>query len=173
MTSRAGWSTGSNEPKNRYLFKEEIMGDIIITVSEKEMRLLLKHVALANWMLESHKIETDDEGRENAAIYHKILALAHENGLPDGIVYENELKNYLLTEEKEEEFQQFIDAYNYDVFWDILADELASRDFLERHGEKAIGAMDAKKRFTLLSREADKYDDEFVEHGVDHLRIVK
>lgn len=149
------------------------MGDITVSITEKELKLLLKHVVLANWMLESHKTETDEEGRENAALYHKMLALAHENGLSDGIVYENEFKNYFLTEEKEEEFHQSIDAYNYGVFWDILADELARRDFLERHGKEAIGAMDAKKRFTLLSREADNYDNEFVEHGVDHLRIVK
>ena len=149
------------------------MSNITIALSENELKLLLKHVVLANWMLESHKSEADDEGRVNEAFYHKILSLADENGVDEGIVFDEDLKNFFLTEKKEEEYHGYIDSYDEDVFWDMLEDELASRDFFEKHGEKAISDMDAKKRFILLEREGEKYYREFVKHGVKNLKIVK
>ena len=149
------------------------MDDITITVSEKELKLLLKHVALANWMLEAYKTEKDDEGRENEAFFDKILALAHANGAADGIVYDEELRGYFLSEEKEEEFDQYIDPYDKETFWNTLQDELTLRDFIEKHGEKAVTAMDEKTRFKLLAKEAEKYYQEFAKHGVENLRIAK
>lgn len=149
------------------------MGDIIITVSKKELKLLLKHVALANWMLEAYKAEPDDEGRENEAFFDKILALAHANGAADGIVYDKKLRGYFLTEEKEEEYDQYIDPYDKETFWNTLQDELTMRDFIEKHGEKAVAAMDEKTRFKLLAKEAEKYYKEFPKHGVENLRIAK
>ena len=149
------------------------MNDITITVSKKELKLLLKHVALANWMLEAYKNEKDAEGRENEAFFDKILALAHANKAADGIVYDKELRGYFLTEAKEEEYDQYIDPYDKETFWNTLQDELTMRDFIEKHGEKAVAAMDAKTRFKLLAKEAEKYSQEFAKHGVENLRIVK
>jgi hypothetical protein len=149
------------------------MGDITITVSGTELKLLLKHVALANWMLEAHKTEKDAEGRENEAFFDKILALAHANGVADGIVYDKELRGYFLTEEKEEEYDQYIDPYDKETFWNTLQDELTMRDFIEKHGEKAVAAMDSKTRFKLLEKEAEKYYQEFTKNGIKNLRIVK
>jgi hypothetical protein len=149
------------------------MGDITITVSEKELKLLLKHVALANWMLEAYKTEPDDEGRENEAFYHKILTLAHENGLKEGIIFDEDLKDFFLTDEKDQEYHQFVDLYNEEFFWEHLEDELAKRDLLEKHEKKAIEGMDTNKWFDLLGKEVEKYYQEFAKNGVKNLRIVK
>jgi len=149
------------------------MDDITITVSEKELKLLMKHVELANWMLEAYKTEPDDEGRENEAFYHKILALAHDSGVSDGIIFDENLKDFFLTDEKETEFHQYIDSYNEEVFWEHLEDELAKRDLLEKHKKKAIEGMDTKKWFTMLGMEVEKYYREFKENGLKNLRIVK
>jgi hypothetical protein len=149
------------------------MKDINISMSKKELVLLLKHIALANWMLEAHKPKIDAEGRENEIFFDKILALAHENGVADGIVYDKKLRGYFLTEEKEEEYEQYIDAYDKKTFWNILQDELNLRDFIEKHGEKVVAAMDAEKRFKLLEKEAGKYYREFTKNGLKNLRIVK
>ncbi len=149
------------------------MDDITITVSEKELKLLLKHIELANWMLDAYKTETDDESQENEAFYHRILALAHDSGVSDGIIFDENLKNFFLTYEKEEEYHRDIDSYNDEVFWDILEDELATRDFLEKHEKKTIAEMDSNKRFALLGKEAEKYNREFTKHGLKNLRIVK
>jgi hypothetical protein len=149
------------------------MGDIAITVSEKEFKLLLKHIELANWMLDAYKTETDDESRENEAFYHKMLALAHENGVADGIVYDENLHDFFITDEKEQEYHRYIDSYNDEVFWDILEEELATKDFLEKHGKKALAEMDSKKQYALLGKEMEKYNQEFTKHGLKNLRVVK
>jgi hypothetical protein len=149
------------------------MGDITISMSEKEMKLLLKHVALANWMLEAYQTEPDDEGRENEAFYHRILTLAYENGLKEGIIYDGDLKDFFLTDEKDQEYHQHIDSYNEEVFWEHLEDELAKRDLLEKHEKKAIAGMDTKKWFDLLGKEFEKYYQEFAKNGLKNLRIVK
>jgi hypothetical protein len=149
------------------------MSDATINLSEKELKVLLKHVVLANWMLESNKIEKDDEGLENEALHQKLLALANENGTEEGIIFDKDAQIYFMTEEKEEDYHRYIDLYNEEVFWDVLEDALAGRDFIEKHGKKTVAEMDSKKRFILLEREVERYNREFVKHGLKNLRLVK
>jgi len=149
------------------------LSDITITMSGKELKLLLKHVVLANWMLEAYETEPDDKGRENEVFYHRILTLAHENGLKEGIIFDGELKDFFLTDEKEEEYHQHIDSYNEEVFWEHLEDELSKRDLLEKHAKREIEGMDTKKWFDLLGKEVEKYYQEFSKNGLKNLRIAK
>ncbi len=146
------------------------MSQLSIPMSKDDLELLVKHVALANWMLTSHHEEPDDK---LDAFYSHILGIAKKNGLDDGIEYDEEAKRFSLTEERVDEFHQHIDEYDEDSFWVMLEDVLSERDCLEKHGEEKLAAMDGEKRFALLEKEQDKYAEEFEKHGVLRLKIVK
>jgi len=146
------------------------MNELTVTLAKKDFELLVKHVALANWMLTSHEEEPD---KKLAAFLSKILGIAKKNGFGEGIEYDEKGKEYFLAEEKEEEYQQHIDEYDEDVFWAMLAEMLSERDCLEKHGEEKLGKMDEEKRWDLIDREQEKYAEEFEKHGVLRLRIVK
>jgi len=93
--------------------------------------------------------------------------------LKEGIIFDGELKDFYLADEKDQEYHEFIDAYNEEVFWENLEDDLAKRDLLEKHAKKAIQGMDTNNWFDLLGKEVDKYYQEFAKNGLKNLRIVK
>ncbi|HNX96509.1 MAG TPA: hypothetical protein PKK12_02410 [Candidatus Aminicenantes bacterium] len=146
------------------------MSELTVTLSKKDLELLVKHVALARWMLTSNEEEPD---KKLTAFSSKILGIAKKNGFGDGIEYDEKAKEYFLTEEKEDEYQQHIDEYDEGVFWAMLGDVLSERDCLEKHGEEKLGKMDEEKRWDLIDQEQEKYEEEFEKHGVLRLRIVK
>lgn len=146
------------------------MNELTVTLAKEDFKLLVKHVALANWMLTSHEEEPDEKLE---AFFSTMLGIAKKNGIDDGIEYDEDAKRFFLTEEREDEYHQQIDEYDEEVFWMMLEEVLSERDCLEKHGEEKLGKMDAEKRYALLEQAQEKYAEEFEKHGVLRLKIVK
>ncbi|MBA3014085.1 MAG: hypothetical protein FP815_03920 [Desulfobulbaceae bacterium] len=144
-----------------------------IDLTKDEYKLLLDMLATADWVINAHKSEPDEKTEPYDQLQQKIFALAKEYGLDNLIHYDPEIGEYSPTLEFEENAndQVFIDEYDEDTFWDLLAIRMAQRDLVDQVGEDAFDEMEPTKRLAEVDTIAEKYFDEFTENGITNLRI--
>lgn len=143
-----------------------------INITKKQYEDLLKLVYLGNWVANANRVDDVLQHFEDLESY--IFSHAKEYGLEkyadtdeeDGITYP--------TRQFEEgtDVQKLIDEYGDENFWDELTDRLGERDFDEQYTEVEQKTMDRDERMTKLYEAIGKWDDEFVEHGVERLRVL-
>ncbi|MBI5216004.1 MAG: hypothetical protein HY960_09630 [Ignavibacteriae bacterium] len=147
--------------------------EITITLSKDQYKALLKTVFLGEWLVNSHAATDEEMEQDVEDIEQQVYSYAALAGQTKWIEFDESLLSFFPTFDMDTELRDFIDEYNIQNFWDMLIDNLATRDLLEQFGEEKINAMSkiefSKKHFDL----AKQYDDEFVEHNLDRLRIVK
>ena len=138
--------------------------------TEKEYRLLLDMLYIAEWIMNSYVIGDRPETENYRRLEQKILSYADEMGCKGVVDYDEELGGYFPTREIEEgSAMDFIDEYNEDTFWEELVSHLADRDFLNREGKERIRKMSREQRFKKLLGLEDNYRKEFEAHGLDRL----
>ena len=131
-----------------------------IKMTEKQFRRLLDLVYIGNWILNS----TRDEDRFEVydRVESKLFEQARQQGMPalaqraDGVTYPS---------------QAFVDGgiheaildYEYTVFYEILAEELARRDM----NFEPIN----DENFSELTSRMDEYIAEFEQNGVDNISL--
>lgn len=145
-----------------------------IDFTKKEYRLLLDLLSIADWVMSAHKTDPDERVTPYAALQQKIFSLAAEFGCDDLISYDESLAGYYPTVafENESDDQIFIEEYDEDCFWDMLAGRLAQRDLVDELGPDAFLETEPAERMTMEDKHADKYLDEFEANGIMNLRIT-
>jgi hypothetical protein len=146
------------------------MSDITVTLSKKNMRMLMKCVFIGNWVLTATKDEGDEECD---AFYHTMLAMAKNYNIMDGIEYDEKSALFDFSAEKEEEFIDEIREYDEEMFWEELIDKLAERDAIGKIGMEKFLRLEGMERSTKIWEEEGKYGEEFEKHGVERLFIKK
>jgi L-rhamnose mutarotase len=122
-----------------------------INFTNKEYRLLLDMVEIAEWVLNAHKTASSDEIKKYSDLYQKILSYAKDMGFENLIIYDKNLDGYFATSEYEEsEHMRYIEEFEDDVFWDALPHRLAVRDLVKEVGEKKYEEMEFVERATKL-----------------------
>ena len=144
-----------------------------IELTTEEYRRLLNMVQIARWVLHAHKTNTPPQTRPYNELEQKIASYAVEMKMDDTIVYDDHLEGYFPTAECEAEYLAYIDDYDNDVFWDELASRLAERDLVDAEGEEQVLNMDGFERVKKLGKREDTYIQEFIEHGLENLAILK
>ena len=145
-----------------------------INFTNKEYRLLLDMVEIAEWVLNSHRTDPSDEIKKYSEIYQKILSYAKEMGYENLITYDKNLGGYYATFEYEEsEHMRYIEQFEDDVFWDALPNRLAMRDLVKQVGEKRYMEMEFEERAIKLVELESIYYKELNENGIDNLRFEK
>lgn len=91
----------------------------------------------------------------------------------DGIDYNEDLNQYDLSQEKEQEFMVYIEDYEDENFWDELTSKLATRDAFSNIGPTKFEKLDTIERMKRIFDEEKKYINEFEDRGIQRLRIVK
>lgn len=130
-----------------------------IEMSKKEFRRLLDLVYIGNWVLNSTR---EDRFRDYDQIENLMFSKCPENGME------------ILTEEENGEFypsrayeeggiHEAIAYYEDNIFYEILAEELARRDM--NYTEIT------EDNYDEIASRINQYMDEFVESGVDHLML--
>jgi hypothetical protein len=143
-----------------------------INFTNKEYRLLLDMVEIAEWVLNAHKTASSDEIKKYSDLYQKILSYAKDMGFENLIIYDKNLDGYFATSEYEEsEHMRYIEEFEDDVFWDALPHRLAERDLIKEVGEKKYEEMEFVKRATKLVELESIYYKELEENGIDNLRF--
>jgi L-rhamnose mutarotase len=143
-----------------------------INFTNKEYRLLLDMVEIAEWVLNAHKTASSDEIKKYSDLYQKILSYAKDMGFENLIIYDKNLDGYFATSEYEEsEHMRYIEEFEDDVFWDALPHRLAVRDLVKEVGEKKYEEMEFVERATKLLELESIYYKELEENGIDNLRF--
>lgn len=141
---------------------------MIISLTPEQYKNLLVMTYLGNWMVNAHRVETD-EGFEAAA--SRIYSHAKSAGARDLVELDADKGRYYPTRELEKLAHQWVDAYNNEIFWDELIDRLSERDLVAKHGKDACEQMTIEERFGNLEEFESRYGEEFEEHGIERLAI--
>ncbi|MGM9662419.1 MAG: hypothetical protein ACI3WR_04940 [Oscillospiraceae bacterium] len=131
-----------------------------IELTDKQYRRLLDLVYIGNWVLNSTR------GEDRIREYDEVETLVFSHCLPQGMPKLVELYNGELIPSRafaEGGIHEAIMAYEDDMFFEILAQELALRDMEDRPVTQGD--------FDELESRVEDYLGEFEENGTDNITV--
>ena len=131
-----------------------------IDLTEKEFRRLLDLVYIGNWILNSTR--TTDRFEDYDIVQEKLFSLCSKNGMKSLVQLWH---GHVFPSRAYEDggIHEAIMDYEDNVFFDILAEDLARRDMDDV-------PIDDSNYEELASR-IDAYIAEFEEHGTDNILV--
>lgn len=131
-----------------------------IELTKKEFRRLLDMVYIGNWILNSTR--GDDRIRDYDRVESLLFLRAAQEGMPSlAEIYEGEIVPSQAFAEGG--IHEAIMQYENDVFFDILAEDLARRDMDDPPIDES--------NYPELASRIDAYISEFEEHGTDNILV--
>ena len=131
-----------------------------INLTRRQFRRLLDMVYIGNWVLNSTR--GDDRIRDYDEVESLLFARAKEEGMP--VLAEEYLGEIVPSRAfAEGGIHEAIMDYENNVFFDILAEDLARRDMDDVPIDES--------NYDELTRRIDAYIDEFEAHGTDNITI--
>lgn len=131
-----------------------------IKLTRREFRRLLDMVYIGNWVLNSTR--GDDRIRDYDEVESLLFRRAQEEGMP--VLAEEYLGETVPSRAfAEGGIHEAIMEYENNVFFDILAEDLARRDMDDVPIDES--------NYDELARRIDAYIDEFEAHGTDNITI--
>ena len=145
-----------------------------IDLTEKEYRLLLDFVFMANWMVESHHPDGRAGVQEYDMLLQKLYSFAGGMGCEELVHADRETNEYSPTRLYEETTKAFelIEEYNDDTFWDALISRLAERDVYEQIEENRRDTIGIEEYWERSEPIEEAYYEEFRRRALDRLRLV-
>jgi hypothetical protein len=141
-----------------------------ITITQDQFEKLLHLVYLGNWLVNSYRGEQRLEEYDKLA--ETILSFAPAAGLKDKVEFDEFEGRYSPSRNLDEQMGKFWREYDEDVFWNMLVDGLAERDYVRQHGEDNLEAVDWDEYNKRLETFLKKYEKEIDEHGLERLEVV-
>ena len=131
-----------------------------IKMTEKQFRRLLDLVYIGNWVLNSTR--GDDRIREYDEVESLVFAECLRHGMPKLVeLYQGELIPSRAFAEGG--IHEAIADYENNIFFEILAEELARRDMDDVPIDET--------NYDELNRRIDNYMAEFEQNGTDHVTV--
>ncbi len=143
-----------------------------ITCTKEEFKSLLDLVYAGNVLINSMRSQ-EERIQEYSQMEQNIFAMAKDFGFEELITYDEEFKEYTPTAAYEENgVDEYIDAYDTQVFWEELVMRLARRDALNYVGDVDTDMTKAQLKEMQMNLE-EKYGQEFEENNLMNLKLVK
>lgn len=144
-----------------------------IDFNKKEYMALLDILEIAEWVINAHKIDTQNKETVYSKLEQKIYSYAKEMGFEELIEYDDNLKSYFPTRMFEENSpaHQFIDEYDNEIFWEELIERLVERDLIDQLGVERFRIMSPVERIKKEAPLRSKYGTEFEKNGIENLRV--
>ena len=131
-----------------------------IELTKKEFRRLLDMVYIGNWILNSTR--GDDRIKDYDRVESLLFLRAAQEGMPSlAEIYEGEIVPSRAFAEGG--IHEAIMQYENDVFFDILAEDLARRDMDDPPIDES--------NYSELASRIDAYISEFEAHGTDNILV--
>jgi hypothetical protein len=142
-----------------------------IEITNTQLHNLIKAVYLSDWVINAHRM-TDEIDSDSRSFEQYVLGILYNAGCKDHIDFDAQLNTYFVNGNLEESFQEIIDDYEDETFWDELASRLAERDYYEKNKPKNSETdNDRAKRVAAIFSIEDKYNEEFERYGIERLKI--
>lgn len=144
-----------------------------INLTQREYRLLLDVIFLADWVLTGHDADRISEDDRYQMLFQKLYSYANEMGSGDLVEVVTESNSYAPTRKYEEESGVFelIEDYDDATFWEELIERLAERDVYAGLPENKKARLDAEEYWRRAAPFERKYQSEFGRHGLERLVI--
>jgi len=143
-----------------------------INITKKEYRLLIDMLYLADWMMNSNIIGDDQKHSQHEKLRKKFLSYYKEMEAEDIIEYCNKLNDYYEVQNYDEYLHEiFIDSYDDETFWAELISRLSKRDAIKEIGIEKLTKMKDLDRAMKIGEFREKYENEFEQHGLKHVKI--
>jgi hypothetical protein len=140
-----------------------------ITLSQDQYEKLMHLVYLGNWLVNSYR------GSERLEEYDKlaedIMSSAPAAGLKDRVEFDEFEGRYYPSRKLDEEMRKIWEEYDEDVFWNMLIDGLAERDYGRKYSEVDLATMEWEEYDKKLEPFLKKYEKEIEEHGLERLEV--
>jgi len=140
-----------------------------LELDKRQFENLIKLVSLGNWLAGNAQDETIKEFDD---LEQEMFAKALGAGLTDLVEKDEETDAFCPSEGLGEILESFIEEYDLHTFWSQLSDHLAARDMRTEYSEEKLKNMCTVEHFNLISKFAEKYEEEFEENGIERLRLV-
>lgn len=146
-----------------------------INFTEKEYRLLLDAVFIADWVMTSHDTDRESDDDEHQMLFQKIYSHAREMGCTDLVDEETDANRYYPTREYEEQSEviEWIEEYDAMNFWEELIERLTERDVLKEAPAAELDRLSAEEYWRRAAPYEQKYATEFEKRGIERLVIDK
>lgn len=131
-----------------------------LKLNKKQLRRLLDMVYIGNWVLNSTR------GDQRFTDYDEVESLVFGQAALEGMSSLAELYQGEIVPSRafvEGGIHDAIEEYENNIFFDILAEDLARRDM--------EGAPIDESNYAELASRIDAYINEFEEHGTDNILI--
>ena len=143
-----------------------------IECTKEEFKTLMDLVFAGNLLINGPRSK-EERVQNYSNMEQEMYKMAEAFGFGHLVEYSEEFSEYMPTHEYEEdEFNDYIDAYDTSVFWDELVMRLARRDALNYAGDVDQNITKAALKQMQLDFE-EKYEEEIEANGIMHLKIVK
>lgn len=131
-----------------------------LELTKKEFRRLLDLVYIGNWILNSTR--GDDRIKDYDRVESLLFLRAAQEGMPSlAEIYQGEIVPSRAFAEGG--IHEAIMQYENDVFFDILAEDLARRDMDDPPIDES--------NYSELASRIDAYISEFEQHGTDNINV--
>ncbi|RWZ55273.1 hypothetical protein EQV77_11550 [Halobacillus fulvus] len=108
------------------------MASIQLNLSEKQYEKLVEAVYLGTWMVNSTRMELDEEFED---VREVVLSQYKEAGLEGKVIHQEEMGVYDLDVDYESKLlDTYVEEYDEFSFWDKLVEKLAEKEMVERYG---------------------------------------
>jgi hypothetical protein len=141
-----------------------------MTLSRDQYEKLMDLVYLGNWLVNSYR--GDNRLEEYDKLAESVLSFAPSAGRQDRVEFDEFEGRYSPSAKFDDEMGKFWEEYDEDVFWNMLVDGLAERDYIRKHGEANLEAVDWEDYSNKLEPFLRKYEKEIDRHGLERLEVI-
>ena len=140
-----------------------------ITLSQDQYEKLAHLVYLGNWLVNSYR--SSERLEEYDKLAEDVMSFAPAAGLKDRVEFDEFEGRYYPSRKLDEEMRKFWEEYDEDVFWNMLIDGLAERDYGRKYSEVDLNTMEWEEYDKKLEPFLKKYEKEIEEHGLERLEV--
>ena len=109
-----------------------MMASVRLEMTEKQYKKLIEAVYLGTWMVNSTKMELDEEFEEMREL---VLSNYNQAGLDDLVVHQKEMDIHDLDVDFESKLlDTYVEEYDEFSFWDKLVEKLADKEMVKQFG---------------------------------------
>jgi len=143
-----------------------------IEFSKQEFRTFLEVLEIAEWVLNAHQTDSQDDREIYSDFEQKIFSHAKAFGFDDLIEYAEDDEKYYPTKKHDDNsnVMLFIEEFETDSFWENLIGRMVRRDLVRKFGKRKSSMID-EKVFIAFQKLEEKYMDEFETHDLNRLEV--